>query len=614
MQTIQADPILETTLKKVFGFDHFRSGQREAVQSILNGQDTFAILPTGAGKSLIYQLASVLLPSGVTIVVSPLIALMKDQADSLNGIGIIAETCNSTQDELTQMKVLSQAVQGKLKILFVSPERVTHGSFERIFLKINVNLLVIDEAHCVSQWGHDFRPSYRSLAKLREAYKSGTFPIVALTATATEQVVTDTINNLGMNEAKRVQSSFYRKNLKFLVEYPERVLDKKGLLLKYLDSWKNKIEKGRCIIYCATRAQVDEVYDFLKNSGFNIGKYHAGRTDGIRERTQNAYASGKVRILIATNAFGMGIDHPDVRLVLHYQAPASMEAYYQEAGRAGRDGKDSLCVLFFHNADLSVQQFIISKETNRKSGETLLGYMRSYGKSVECRQRTICSYFGENLESCGICDNCQKKHGSRDSYILREIKKSEAKESKASYDFDSEEEKIIYDTVRSLEGKFGKTSVVSLLKGSRSKDAMRKKLDRFPEHGKLNHIPESALTRFLENALEKRILSQKGDKYPKIFLTSQPPFRTKKIKDPNEVVTKRTLTTNSMILMKLKNYRDAKARKLKWKKFMVLQNPVLKRIAEDLPRSKEDLMHIKGMGESKVEKYGDEILKILSNF
>lgn len=614
MTTTNPSVSLDASLKKIFGFETFRSGQREAVQSILNGQDTFAVLPTGAGKSLIYQLASVLMPSGITLVVSPLIALMKDQADSLNALGILAETCNSSQDELTQMKVLSQAVQGKLKILFVSPERITSDSFDRIFQKMNINLLVVDEAHCVSQWGHDFRPSYRTLAKLRESYKSGNFPIVALTATATEQVVNDTIKNLGMRDAVRIQSSFYRKNLKFQVEYPERVLDKKELLLRYLDSWKNKLETGRCIIYCATRAQVDEVYDFLKNNGFNIGKYHAGRTDGIRERTQNAYASGKVRILIATNAFGMGIDHPDVRLVLHYQAPASMEAYYQEAGRAGRDGLDSRCVLFFHNADLSVQQFIISKETNRKSGETLLGFMRSYGKSIECRQRTICSYFGENLESCGICDNCQKKHGTRDSYIQREIKKSEVKETKASYEFNSEEETIIYNTIQSLDGKFGKTSVASLLKGSKSKDALRKKLDRIPEYGKLSHVPESALIRFMENALEKKILSQKGDKYPKIFITSKPPIRTRKLKDSSEISPKRNLTTNSLILTKLKNYRDMKARKLKWKKFMVLQNPVLKRIAEDLPRTKEDLIRIKGMGESKVEKYGDEILKILSSF
>ncbi len=605
---------LEEQLQNLFGFNSFRPGQRESIESVLEGKDTFTILPTGAGKSLIYQMATVLLENGLTIVISPLIALMKDQSDSLKSRGILSEVCNSTQDELTQMKVLSLAVQGKIKILFISPERATSDSFQRIFQKMNPCLLVIDEAHCVSQWGHDFRPSYRLLAKLRESHSKKKFPILALTATATSKVIDDTIRNLGMVNALTVRSSFFRENLKFSVEYPERGSDKKNLLLKFLEPWKNKTEKGRCIIYCATRAQVDEVYEYLKSEGFVAGKYHAGRTDGIREKIQNAYSVGKVRILIATNAFGMGIDHPDVRLVLHYQAPASMEAYYQEAGRAGRDGLLSKCVLFFHNADLSVQQFILSKETNRKSGESLLGYMREYGKSTDCRQITICSYFGEKVKICGICDNCQSHHITRDSYINKEILKKEEKEIKANYNFSEEDEFVIVETIRELDGKFGKTSVASLLKGSKSKAVYRKKLDRWPQYGKLPHIPEAAVLRYLEIGLEKRLFSQKGDKYPKIFLTSQPPKKAIRSSESSTVKSKPNLTTNSKIFLKLKNYRDAQARKNRWKKFMILQNPVLKRIAEEMPKSKSELMSIRGMGETKVEKYGDDILKILNMF
>jgi ATP-dependent DNA helicase RecQ len=605
---------LEEQLQNLFGFTAFRPGQKESIESVLLGKDTFTILPTGAGKSLIYQMASVLLQNGLTIVISPLIALMKDQSDSLRSRGILSEVCNSTQDELTQMKILSLAVQGKIKILFISPERATSDSFQRIFQKMNPCLLVIDEAHCVSQWGHDFRPSYRLLAKIRESHSNKKFPILALTATATAKVIDDTIRNLGMVDALIVHSSFFRKNLEFSVEFPERGSDKKNLLLKFLEPWKNKTEKGRCIIYCATRAQVDEVYEYLKSEGFVTGKYHAGRTDGIREKVQNAYAVGKVRILIATNAFGMGIDHPDVRLVLHYQAPASMEAYYQEAGRAGRDGLLSKCVLFFHNADLSVQQFILSKETNRKSGESLLGYMRAYGKSKECRQTSICSYFGEKIKICGICDNCQTHHISRDSYINKEIIKKEVKETKANYSFSDEEENAVIETIRELDGKFGKTSIASLLKGSKSKAVFRKKLDRLPQYGKLPHIPETAVLRFLDLGLERRIFSQKGDKYPKIFLTSQPPKKTPRNPESSVLKAKSNLTTNSKIFLKLKNYRDAQARKLRWKKFMIIQNPVLKRIAEEMPKSKSELMSIKGMGETKVEKYGDDILKILNMF
>lgn len=614
--------MLETILKKYFGFSEFRPGQKESITAILSGRDCMTVLPTGGGKSLIYQFAAISKETGVTIVISPLIALMKDQVDSLMAKGIAADTCNSTMDELSQMKVLSGAVQGKIRVLFVSPERAVSPGFLKILSKMRVNYLVVDEAHCVSQWGHDFRPEYRMLAKLREGYPGASFPIIALTATATPKVRGDISKSLGLVDPFTNIPNFFRANLRFRVEYPEKVTDKEALLLEYLKPWKDgkgSPVQGRAIVYCATRAQVDEVYKLLNQHKFSVGKYHAGRTDGIREKTQNAYASGKVKILVATNAFGMGIDHPDVRLVLHYQVPASLESYYQEAGRAGRDGQESHCILFFHNADLAIQSFILSKEKNTKLGGSLLGHLRDYGKSQECRQVLLCRYFGEETKPCGHCDNCRSGSIGRDSYLARENRKEEKKAKQESYQLSEEQEASIVRAIQDLDGKFGKTSIAGMLKGSRSKDILRKKLDQQTHYGILPRVPESAIVRFIDDGLEKKIFATKGDKYPKVYIASRPPLPRKKAGTgaAGSVVDRtgsRTVTGNTLILRQLKSYRDSQARKLKWKKYMVIQNPVLKRIAEEMPRSRDDLYRIKGMGEAKIEKFGNDILQILEKF
>ncbi|MDF3819832.1 RecQ family ATP-dependent DNA helicase [Leptospira sp. 96542] len=611
---------LLTELKKRFGHSEFRPGQAEAVKSILSGRDTVAILPTGAGKSLIYQFPASLQTKKITLVISPLIALMKDQMDSLLAKGIPSAYCNSTMDEVEQMTVLSKAVRGELRVLLVSPERALSQGFFRIFRELDIFSLVVDEAHCVSQWGHDFRPEYRQIHVLREKHPKADFPILALTATATKRVQLDVQNALGMSDAKLVLSTFFRPNLSFSVEYPSSEREKADRLLEVLEPWKDGRKfPGRAIVYCATRKKTDETYELLKDFGFSVGKYHAGRTDGIRERTQNAYVSGKVPILVATNAFGMGMDQPDVRLVVHYQVPSSLEAYYQEAGRAGRDGNPSQCILFFKMGDVATQAFMLAKESNFKGGDTLLTYIKDYANKEVCRQKQLCAYFGETIDACNSCDICldNGKNVHRTRFLETEIAKQKKKEEKRDYPISEDEESIIFEFLKEHPSVFGKTIIAKTLVGKRTKDVLRYRMERNPFHGKLDGLPEEAVVAKLESWVESKKVLVSGNKYPKLYLPQFGKQIRKQSKEESETSLtkiKKPPTLNAQILRELMNYRDRKSRQLKWKKFMVFQNPVLKRIAERKPKTLRELEATKGVGPAKVERFGVEILGILSRF
>jgi ATP-dependent DNA helicase RecQ len=395
---------LENSLKTYFGYDQFRTGQRVIIQEILNGKSVFALMPTGAGKSLCYQLPA-LLKKGLTLVISPLIALMKDQVDALLENGIQATYLNSSlaSDEAKRREL--KIVNGEIKLLYISPERLLSEGFldalERIDQEIGIANFAIDEAHCISEWGHDFRPEYRQLSSIRGRFPH--VPIIALTATATPRVRQDIISQLGMSEHSVHVSSFHRENLFYEVRH--KVRGSYDELLKLIQGEG----EGSTIIYCQSRKSVESLSEKLQADGIKALPYHAGLSNAERETHQNDFIRDNAQVMVATIAFGMGINKPDVRLVIHYDLPKNLEGYYQESGRAGRDGEPAKCILFFSYADKSKIDHIIRHKTDlqeMKLAKTQLNQVIAYAETPFCRTKHVLKYFGEESTDCGHCDNC----------------------------------------------------------------------------------------------------------------------------------------------------------------------------------------------------------------
>ncbi len=400
-------------LKKYFGYDSFRSGQETVIDAVLDGQDVFGIMPTGAGKSMCYQIPALML-SGITLVISPLISLMKDQVAALNQAGVYAAYLNSSLTQGQYLKALQFAKNGKYKIIYVAPERLLTESFLDFAVHADISFISVDEVHCVSQWGQDFRPSYLKIVDFVQKLKKR--PVLgAFTATATAEVRNDVMKILQLKEPKIVTTGFDRENLSFFVKHAK---DRKAALFAILREHYD--ESG--IIYCITRKLVEEVYGLLADRGIEAAKYHAGMTDEERVRNQDAFTSDRVRIMVATNAFGMGIDKPDVRFVIHYNMPKNMESYYQEAGRAGRDGEKSACYLIYNPQDVHTNRYFI--ENNRENEELdkvqleqvlekdreRLKQMTFYCHTRYCYRKYMLNYFGEKADSfCGNCGNCLKQ-------------------------------------------------------------------------------------------------------------------------------------------------------------------------------------------------------------
>ena len=363
---------------------------------------------------------------------------------------------------------------------------------------------------------------------------------------------------------------------------------------------------------------MDSLCEFLGENGFKVGRYHAGRTALKREKIQDSYSAGKVNILVATNAFGMGMDQPDVRMVIHYQVPSSLEAYYQESGRAGRDGKESDCVLFFNNADFVTHNFILGKGTGRKAAEQLLDLVREYGRSTVCRQKHLCSYFGEEVSDCKKCDQCLGNTAQK-FFLAGEKRRAGEKEQKASYSFSESEMEKARGLLRELPGKFGKKILAGVLRGSGARDIRKYRLDKSAFFGTLRNVPEEAIVRFFDGGIKTGEIKIAGSRYPKIYLSENPPSakpaarrdRTSSVESARTAGGRNESSGDSLLLKKLKSFRDREARRLKWKKYMVFQNAVLQEIAKQKPTTMSELMSVRGFGSSRAEKFGLEILNII---
>ncbi|MBH5317228.1 DNA helicase RecQ [Paenibacillus sp. GSMTC-2017] len=580
-------------LKRIYGYDTFRKGQEDIISSIVGGRDTLAILPTGGGKSVCYQIPAMLLP-GTTLVISPLISLMKDQVDSLQRLGVSAAFLNSSLGAQEYRDVLRNAMRGEYKLLYVAPERLDAPMFQSLSEQLHIPLIAIDEAHCVSQWGHDFRPSYRQLAG--HLSRMPNRPIVAaFTATATTEVADDIVEMLRLREPSRYVTGFARPNLSLSVVTG---VQKKSFLKQFVS--ERKEQSG--IIYTATRKEAEEVCSLLQQGGVEAGKYHGGLTDTERADTQEKFRFDHIRVMVATNAFGMGIDKPNVRYVLHWQMPGDLESYYQEAGRAGRDGEESDCILLFEPADMQVQRFLIEQGTgdlDRKSVQmSKLNLMMNYSRTQRCLQQFIVDYFGEsNVPTCGKCSSC--------------LDKSEPVNR-------TEDAKMALSCVGRMKGRFGVMMAAKVLKGSRDKRLLEFGLDRLSTYGLMRHLPEKEVADWLYWLVAEGYMRLSEGQYPMVSLTAN----ALPVLEGREAITQRVRAsvkqattsddfTASPLFDALKQWRREAAALEGVPPFMVFFDATLRDIANARPSSINELLNIKGIGTAKADKYGEDLISVV---
>ena len=599
-------------LARVFGHEAYRPGQAEAVAAAIAGRDVVAVLPTGSGKSICYQvpaLAGSAAGRGTTIVISPLIALMLDQVAALQGRGVRAHALHSHQDAAEQRHAVAAFLRGELDLFYVSPERAAKDSFRRMLVRVPVALLAVDEAHCVSQWGHDFRPDYMRIAELREIVGA---PMVALTATATPRVLAEIEDRLGLRAPARVRTGFERPNLHFSVEALRTHGARQRVLEEELDAagLRSRRGSGRAIVYCSTRKVTEKVAKALRAGGFAATHYHAGRTKLARERAQSSFEAGRTRVLVATNAFGMGIDLPDVRLIVHFQTPGSVEAYYQEAGRAGRDGEPARCVLFFGAADMATQRRLSSgaaSATVEARREGALRAMERYATGSQCRHATLVAHFSGTLADagCGHCDVC-------DAGGAPLVSRDEAPVRPEVSALPPEACDMIVAAVDRLSRPVGKTNLARALRGSRAKSLSRGGLLTLPEYGKLSDHDEASLVAAIESLIEGGRLARTGKKFPTVWIPGKPVrSRSPEPARSRSASAGRPRGGAGPVARALDNYRKRQARALKWKSYMVFQRSVILAIDAAEPATLEALAAIPGLGPAKIERFGEDILALV---
>jgi ATP-dependent DNA helicase RecQ len=598
----EQEATLKDKLKEVFGYNQFRGNQELIMQNLINGKNTFVIMPTGAGKSLCYQLPAIS-REGTALVVSPLIALMKNQVDTLVALGVNAAFLNSTLTKTEIKRVKKEVMSGNLKLLYVAPESLTKEENVEFLKQANISFAAIDEAHCISEWGHDFRPEYRKIKAILQQIAN--IPIIALTATATPKVQLDIQKNLNMEQANVFKSSFNRENLYYEVRPKNQA---KKQLIRFLNE-----RKGKCgVIYCLSRKKVEEIAEFLNVNGFNAAPYHAGLESNTRMRNQDNFLNEDVDIIVATIAFGMGIDKPDVRFVIHYDTPKSVEGYYQETGRAGRDGLVGDCLMFYsYNDILKLEKFNKDKPvTEKENAKLLLEEMSSYAESSVCRRKQLLHYFGEEFNDyCGKCDNCRHPK-----------EKFEAKDEMIT----------VLKTVKLTNQRFGINHLVNVIRGSKDQYVSSYDHDKLDVHGVgadqdvefwKSVVRQTMLYGYLKKDIENigvLKINKAGENFLKkptdIQFTVNHIYTDDGDEDQIEKDSVSAKAFDETLYTQLKALRKKVAKSKNLPPYVIFQDPSLEEMATTYPTTNEEMAAVNGVGLGKVQKFGKPFMDLIKEY